>query len=206
VFEKTGKRVSAPGADDNASGTATLLRAASVLRSLRPKNPIWLLHLTGEEFPADDLGARQVVSRWLWKQQKIAAYIQLDMIAWRASRLDGVFQVNAGDSESSRQLASLAIQVSEWITSQNTTQQTAMKAVGRTRFDPLSYLYNTDAIILSDAGYPVVLLNEHINRHENFDRPFYHQSTDLANTLDASFGSTVAKVAIELAAQAAQVV
>lgn len=76
-----------------------------------------------------------------------------------------------------------------------------MNAVGRTRFDTLSYLYNTDAVILSDTGYPAVLINEHINRHENFNRPFYHQSTDLSDTVDVAYGATIAKVAIELVAK-----
>jgi Zn-dependent M28 family amino/carboxypeptidase len=43
-----------PGADDNATGTAALLRAADVLRDRDPRRTIWLVHFTGEEFPADD--------------------------------------------------------------------------------------------------------------------------------------------------------
>jgi hypothetical protein len=48
TFEKTGERVSTPGADDNDSASATLLLTAKLI----PRNlsrTIWLVHLTGEE-------------------------------------------------------------------------------------------------------------------------------------------------------------
>ena len=37
----------------------------------------------------------------------------------------------------------------------------------RPRFDDKSYLYNTDGLVFEEAGYPVLFLNEHINRWEN---------------------------------------
>ncbi len=58
----TGARVSAQGADDNASATATLLLAAPVFLKLakegKLERDVWLVHLTGEEFPSDCMGAR----------------------------------------------------------------------------------------------------------------------------------------------------
>ena len=58
----SGARLAAAGADDNHSATATLLQAAPIFLRLaregRLERDIWLLHLTGEEFPADCLGAR----------------------------------------------------------------------------------------------------------------------------------------------------
>src|SRR5258708_29550032 len=58
----SGARLSAAGADDNHSATATLLQAAPIFlkmaREGRLERDVWLLHLTGEEFPADCLGAR----------------------------------------------------------------------------------------------------------------------------------------------------
>ena len=59
-----GPRLATPGADDNTSATATLLQAAPVFLELsregRLRSDIWLIHLTGEEFPADCLGARHL--------------------------------------------------------------------------------------------------------------------------------------------------
>ena len=60
----TGARLAAAGADDNHSATAALLLAAPILLDLSRQGQlgcdVWLVHLTGEEFPADCLGARHL--------------------------------------------------------------------------------------------------------------------------------------------------
>ena len=57
-------RIAAAGADDNHSATAALMLGAPVFMDLsRAGNlecDVWLIHLTGEEFPADSLGARHL--------------------------------------------------------------------------------------------------------------------------------------------------
>jgi hypothetical protein len=59
-----GARIAAPGADDNHSATAALMLAAPVLLELSKAGrlgcDVWVIHLTGEEFPADCLGARHL--------------------------------------------------------------------------------------------------------------------------------------------------
>jgi hypothetical protein len=63
-----GARLAAAGADDNHSATAALMLGAPVFLELsragRLACDIWLIHLTGEEFPSDCLGARQLC-QWL---------------------------------------------------------------------------------------------------------------------------------------------
>ncbi|MFO0843901.1 MAG: M28 family peptidase [Gemmataceae bacterium] len=60
----TGARVAAAGADDNHSATAMLLLAAPIFLELSKAGrlgcDVWLVHLTGEEFPSDCLGARRL--------------------------------------------------------------------------------------------------------------------------------------------------
>src|SRR5262249_10901371 len=60
----TGARLAAAGADDNYSATAMLLLGAPVLLELSKAGKlgcdVWLVHLTGEEFPSDCLGARHL--------------------------------------------------------------------------------------------------------------------------------------------------
>lgn len=192
IFDQTGKKVSAPGADDNVSATSALLRAAGILSQLKESlaRDIWLVHLTGEvsgilanshakEFPGDDLGIRYLVKKWLAENTKIkgiaivktfsiiAGVVLLDMIGWRSSSKDPIFQVNAGDSEESLMMARYAMDVAKYITKgQNIT------ASFRSRFDKYSYLYNTDGVILSQNGFPVILINEHINHYENLGSYF----------------------------------
>ena len=196
-FKRSGRRVSAPGADDNAAATAALLRAAGILKDLRPRNDIWLLHLTGEEFPSDDLGARKMVGAWLTDRQDVGGVIVLDMIGFRKPG-DRIVQINPGDSEASLDMAAQAVAAARQIA------PGVLDPRLRTRFDPKSYLYNTDGLIFSHAGYPVILVNEHINKLENMNRPHYHQTTDLSGTLDWDYAVAVSKTAIETAARLAK--
>lgn len=192
VFEKSGQRVPAPGADDNLSATCVLLRAAEILRERKLPQDIWLVHLTGEEFPADDLDARHLVGRLLRDRQDIAGLVLMDMIGHRESANDMIFQVNPGDDERSMRMARTAIDASAGITH--------FVPVLRTRYDQRSYLYNTDGLIFSEAGYPVVYLNEHMNRLENFFRKGYHHTTDTSKKMDWIYASDIGKVAIQTAA------
>lgn len=196
VFARSGIRVSTPGADDNAVATAALLRAAEVLPGARLRRDVWLVHLTGEEFPGDDLGARELVSEMLRARHDIAGLVLMDMIGHR-SKGDRLFQINAGDLPDSLNMAGVALAVAHDVAAPDFT------AVIRTRFDPRSYLYNTDGLIFSDAGYPVILLNEHINPLENLDRPGYHQSSDSPDQIDWAYATAIAKVAIETVARLA---
>jgi hypothetical protein len=195
VFDATGKRVACPGADDNATATAALLIAAELLKPLPLNHDVWLLHLTGEEFPADDLGARRVVGEWLKTKTPVGAVLLMDMIGYRTNA-GSAFQINAGESLESLWVARQALGVAA---------KTAPKLTPllRTRWDLKSYLYNTDGLMFSDAGFPVVLFNEHLNRLEHLDRPHYHQSTDTTQTVDFDYAWAIAKTAIELAAQLA---
>jgi len=196
-FDQNGKRVSAPGADDNVSAVAALLRAAEILKDSKPQHDIWLVHLTGEEYPADCLGARHLVSRLLSEGRELGGLVLMDMIAYNADR-GNLFQISAGDSSQSLQMARVAIDAAHDVAGH-------LLPLIRTRFDSLSYLYNTDGLVFSDAGYPVILLNEHLNYLENLDRPHYHQTSDRSDTLDWSYGTSIVKVAIETAARLAEV-
>lgn len=192
TFAKSGERVSAPGADDNDTAAATLLRAAEILKSLPHASDIWLVHLTGEEFPGDDLGARHLVSQLLSDGQDIGGLVLMDMIGWHKSG-DGLFQISAGNSDASLRIAGLALGSALELAPRS------MVPVVRTRFDERSYLYNTDGLTFSDAGYPVILLNEHLNYLENLNRAGYHQTTDTSAKVDFGFASAIARVAIQTA-------
>jgi len=194
IFDKTGQRVAAPGADDNASATAALLRAAEMFGTVQPLHDIWLVHLTGEEFPADDLGARYLVSSLLREKKQIRGLVLLDMIGYRTPG-DKVFQINPGQSAESVQLGALTVGVAQGLAQEG--QLLDLKPVLRPRFDAKGYLYNTDGLIFSDAGFPVVLINEHINAYENLERPYYHEEGDVSAHLDFEFATALARVAIQ---------
>jgi hypothetical protein len=129
---RTGPRLSAPGADDNGSATAALLMAAPCLLALsragRLDCDVWLIHLTGEEFPADCMGARHLTQRLVegtlaarlpdgrthdLSGVKVRGVFVLDMVAHDNPHRRGVFQIAPGDSPESYQLALAAHRANE---------------------------------------------------------------------------------------------
>lgn len=128
VFEKErggdGLRAAAAGADDNHSATATLLAAAEVFlplaRAGRLERDIWLVHLTGEEFPSDCLGARALGqalvekslhltaedgSTWDASVVRVVGAFVLDMIGHNNHHDRDVFQIASGEGAGSARLA-----------------------------------------------------------------------------------------------------
>ena len=120
----TGARISAAGADDNHSATSTLLLAAPIFLKMakegKLERDIWLLHLTGEEFPSDCMGARnfcQHVVQGTLKMRKpgnsfmdlsatgIKGVLVMDMIAHNRDNARDIFQIAPGKTEASLQLA-----------------------------------------------------------------------------------------------------
>ncbi len=120
-------RAAARGADDNHSATTALLLAAEVLLKLsregKLERDVWLVHLTGEEFPADCLGARALVRALIEgrlaftteagavldvSQVRITGAYILDMIGHNSERARDVFQIAPGEGAASARLAERA--------------------------------------------------------------------------------------------------
>jgi len=119
VYDKTeggsGARLAAAGADDNHSATSTLLLAAPLYLQLakegKLERDIWLLHLTGEEFPSDCMGARDFCQNYVQKTLKmrrmdgsfkdlseveIKGVFVMDMIAHNRDNAKDIFQISPG--------------------------------------------------------------------------------------------------------------
>ncbi len=120
-------RASAAGADDNHSATAALFLAADVLLGLSAQGKltrsVWLVHLTGEEFPADCLGARALAQRLVERslvltgergepidlsRASVCGAFVLDMIAHNHDRDRDVFQIAPGAGLDAARLARIA--------------------------------------------------------------------------------------------------
>jgi hypothetical protein len=128
VFDTTrggsGARLAAHGADDNHSATATLLQAAPVFLGLsrqgRLECDVWLLHLTGEEFPADCMGARAFCRALVegnlavttpegasvdLSGTRVAGLVVMDMIAHNRAEHPYTFQIAPGDGPGALRIA-----------------------------------------------------------------------------------------------------
>jgi hypothetical protein len=120
----SGARLAACGADDNYSATASLMLAAPIFLELSRQGKlgcdVWLVHLTGEEFPADCLGARALTERIVQRTLKLhvpkgkakdlskttvrGVYVS-DMIAHNHDRERDIFQISPGNDPGAMWLA-----------------------------------------------------------------------------------------------------
>jgi hypothetical protein len=122
-----GARLAAAGADDNHSATAALMRAAPVFLKMSKEGrlgcDVWLVHLTGEEFPSDCLGARHLSQLLVEGRMKmrlvsgrqhdlsrvrVQGLYVLDMVAHNSDREKDVFQIAPGYGRQSLWLAEQA--------------------------------------------------------------------------------------------------
>ena len=127
-----GPRLAAAGADDNHSATAAMMLAAPIYLDLakedKLESDIWLVHLTGEEFPSDCMGARALCQRLVegslqirlaggdWKgvaETRVEGLYVMDMIAHNNDHEKDVFQIAPGASRRSMQLAEIAHEANE---------------------------------------------------------------------------------------------
>ncbi len=189
--------IAVPGADDNSSASAALLRAAETLKDSHPARTIWLVHFTGEEFPADDLGARQLVSRMLGDKQDIAGLVLLDLIGY-AGVGESQFQIQPGQHAASLEMASVALDAAA-------DQAPDLTPLLEPRYSTRSFLYNTDGIIFSENGYPVVYINEHLNYFTKLMRDAYHDTSDTSDRMNFPFAVKLTKISIETVARLAEV-
>src|SRR5205823_10414472 len=117
-------RIAANGADDNHSATAALMLGAPVFMDLSRRGQlgcdVWLIHLTGEEFPSDCLGARALCQRLVegrlavkvpggrsrdLSRVRVQGVYVLDMIAHNNAADRDVFQIAPGTGRLSMELA-----------------------------------------------------------------------------------------------------
>jgi hypothetical protein len=183
-----GARVAAAGADDNHSATATLMHAAPLFLKLsqagRLACDIWLIHLTGEEFPADCLGARHLCQclvegtlkmrlpsgrRHDLSRVRVQGVYVLDMVAHNNDHDRDVFQISPGASRESMWLAYQAHLANEiWNTStQVWNRRSSRRGCGCGR-------RSTDG-----SKVPDIALHPHLHGET---RPHYDPRSTLFNT------------------------
>lgn len=195
----TGKDPSedAPGADDNATGVATLLEAARVLRNHSFKRTIKIVFFTGEELGLH--GSRAYVAQHEADLQQIVGVINLDMFGYDADN-DRCFEIHAGLINESNLIGGCMVDL--------------LAAYDlNLRFD-----YLTDnAIGASDhssfwrEGVGAIEILENFSTHEfkngcsGTDRnPNYHTEGDLVAAINPDTAHDIARAAILTAATLAE--
>jgi hypothetical protein len=169
----------APGADDNGSGSVTVLRAAQIMAALPFEKTIRFICFTGEEQGL--VGSSAYALAAAARGDTIDAVVNLDMIAYESNGVD-VIELHAGTTVA----ASGAI--GDAFMDVNTTYGLGFApekiTIGSTNA--------SDHASFWQRGYPAILAIEDM---QDFT-PWYHKVEDRLTTLDQDFFTRFAKVAI----------
>lgn len=173
----------APGADDNASGTAAVLEAARVLAPYPLDYTVRFIAFSAEEWGL--WGSRAYADAARAAGDRILGVINLDMIGYAdATPEDLQIIVNDGSAWLADLFASAG---------PNYGPVTATKMVDQT-------IVYSDHSPFWDNGYPALLAIEDYP----LNNPYYHQTTDTLDRLNGGFYTAAARASIGLLAELAQ--
>jgi hypothetical protein len=160
----------APGADDNASGTAAVMMAADILSRHRFENTIRFVNFSGEEQGMH--GSRAYADRAEARGEDISGVINLDMLGWDDTGGPDI-DLHAGTNPSSLALA-----------------RTFRETVTHYGLDLVPQIIGAGAVDTSDHGpfwdngYPAILAIENYHPDGEDFNPCYHSPAECADLLE----------------------
>jgi hypothetical protein len=173
----------APGADDNASGTAAVLEAARILAAFPLDFTVRFIAFSAEEEGL--YGSRDYAMKARANGENIIGVLNCDMIAYADAMPEDLEVIVNNDSE---WLADRLVEAAS-----RYADLTADKTI-----DP-SQVYS-DHSPFWDQGYPALLAIE----DEPLRNPYYHQVTDTVDKLNIDFLAESTRAALALLAELAQ--
>lgn len=176
----------APGADDNASGTAAVLVAAEILKDYDFDYTIKFIGFPGEEQGL--LGSDAYAYKAQQRGDTIIGVYNFDMIAWEGDD-NNIIELHAGTGASSQALADVTIGVINDYSLSLIPQKITSGATDR-----------SDHASFWTYGYPAIL------GIEDFDdfHPNYHTTGDLLSVFDLPYFTDFGKAGIASVAILAQ--
>ena len=182
-FSRDGTRVFAPGADDNASGTAALMEIARVLAPQPCDFTVRIVAFGAEEYGLH--GSRFHAAAARAAGERILAVLNLDMIGF-TDRLPEDLDIVVDTA-------------SEWLA--------ARYIAVANRYAPLPTLRRLDPLLRAsdhapfwDNGYSAMLGIE----DAVLNNPYYHRATDRVETLNFDFAAAAVRATLAVAADLAQ--
>jgi hypothetical protein len=175
--------VLAPGADDNASGTAAVMEAARILAKYPFDFTIRFIAFSAEEQGL--YGSRHYSSTALAASQRIVGVINLDMIAYADKMPEDLDVIVNTQSQWLAERAALA--------AMTYTGLSVRKSINA------SFVYS-DHSSFWDRSYPALCGIE----DESIMNPYYHQTTDTIDTLNFDFYESAAGTALAALSDLAQ--
>ncbi|MCX6356123.1 MAG: M28 family peptidase [Candidatus Aureabacteria bacterium] len=181
----------APGADDNGSGAAALLTAASILKGYSFENTIRYALFTGEEQGL--VGSYYYVQNLVNSGARVLGALNCDMISYDGNS-DGIVEVHCGTSQASSSLGDFLIDTIRQYSINLTAEKFTAGATG-----------GSDHVRFWEAGYPALLMIEDGGGGDSSDfNPYYHTVEDTRTHCNSSYVTdcvravtgTVARVAV----------
>ena len=175
--------IAAPGADDNASGTAAVLEAARVAAAFPFDFTIRFVAFSAEEWGL--YGSRAYATAAREAGERILGVVNLDMIAYAdAAPEDLEIIVNPA---------------SAWLADLFLRAAADYGVLGANKRIDATIIYS-DHSPFWDNGYPALLAIE----DHPLTNPYYHQETDTLDTLDLEFFTAATRASLGLVAELAQ--
>lgn len=173
----------APGADDNASGTAAVMEAARVLASRDFDFSIIFVAFSAEEWGL--YGSRALASAARQAGRRIVAVINLDMIAYADAMPEDLDLV--------------VNNYSQWVAERLRNAASTYAGLSSRKIIDASFTYSDHAPFW-DNGYAAVLGIEDVP----IKNPFYHTTNDRIETLNFTFFRQAVGSAVALSGELAQ--
>ncbi|MBP8108670.1 MAG: M20/M25/M40 family metallo-hydrolase, partial [Caldilineaceae bacterium] len=182
---------SAPGADDNGSGTAATLMIAEILRQVRLGDTVHFVHFSGEE--QGQWGSKSYARSLALAGAQVMGYIDLDMIGWDGNS-DRVMEIHTGTGQGSNDLGTMFVAANAVYNQQLVIER---KSTSASRFSDHSPFW--------DNGFPAFLAIENffVDAIPNDRNPWYHNTGDSLSRVDLSYVVRHAKVALAVLAEQA---
>ncbi len=173
----------APGADDNASGTAAVVEAARVLAPYDLDYTVRFIAFSAEEWGL--WGSRAYAAAARSAGERIRGVINLDMIAY-ADTMPEDLQIIVNPA-------------SDWMADLYLAAAAAYGPLDGTKTVDASFVYS-DHSPFWDNNYPALLAIE----DEPLTNPYYHQTTDTLDKLQPDFFTAATRASLGLLAELAQ--
>ena len=173
----------APGADDNASGTAAVLEAARILALYPLDFTIRFIAFSAEEWGL--YGSRAYATAAGLAGERIIGVINLDMIAY-ANAMPEDLQVIVNSA-------------SGWLADRFLDASSSYGPLGATKMVDASFVYSDHAPFW-DRGYPALLAIE----DNPLTNPYYHKTTDTLDKFNLDFFTSATRASVGLLAELAQ--
>ena len=185
----------APGADDNASGTAAVLETARILSQYTTKYTI--VYALWDEEEQGLIGSNYYANLASTSGENILGVINLDMIAWESN---GDNKINIHTNDNSLSLSDKMVEVN---TTYNLNLLSFVKNPGLTASDHSSFWnYGYKAILLIEDYYGDFNAYYHSTNDlvQNFNLPYFDKCAKLSIGTLASFLSVEGKLPVEIIA------